>query len=157
MVWCGILDDHIIGPFFVEDGTITGLRYLKLLEEELWPALADHPRISQLFFQQDGAQPHYALVVREWLDAKFPGRWIRRRGAIDWPARSPDITPPDSWLWGMVKEKVYGRQPETMAQLRRFISEEIGAIDSDMIFRVTQSVVGRFERLVEIGGMQLTK
>ena len=83
MVWCGILDDHIIDPFFIEDGIITGLHYLKLLKEQLWPALADHPHVSQLFFQQDGAQSHYALVVREWLDATFPGRWIERRGTMD--------------------------------------------------------------------------
>ena len=98
MVWRGILDDRIIGPFFIEDGTITGQRYLKLLEEEMWPAIANHPRVSQLFFQQDGAQPHYARVVREWLDTKFPGHWIRRRGTIDWSSRSPDLTPLDFWL-----------------------------------------------------------
>jgi len=157
MVWCGIFDDRIIGPFFIEDGTVTGERYLRLLQEQLWPVVADHPQLDQLFFQHDGAQPHYALVVRQWLDASFPGRWIGRRGALEWPARSPDMTPPDFWLWGVIKENVYGRRPASVEQLRQFITEEIAVIDADMISHVTQSVVGRYERLIENGGEQLIK
>ena len=32
--------------------------------------------------------PHFASVVRDFLDEKFLGRWIGRRGPIEWPARS---------------------------------------------------------------------
>ena len=27
---------------------------------------------------QDGAPPHFAIVVCEWLNANFPGRWMGR-------------------------------------------------------------------------------
>ena len=74
---------------------------------------------------------------------------------MEWPARSPDMTPPDFWLWG-IKEKIYGRQPGSVAQMRQFISEEIAEIGPDMIFRVIQSVAGRYERMLENGGRQLT-
>ena len=47
---------------------------------------------------QDGAPPHYANPVKIWLNDKFAGKWLGRRGAIDWPARSPDLTPADFFL-----------------------------------------------------------
>lgn len=43
----------------------------------------------------DGAPAHYASIVRDWLDENVPGRLIGGRGALDWPARSPDLTPAD--------------------------------------------------------------
>jgi hypothetical protein len=67
--------------------------------EEEWEA--------EVTFQQDGAPPHFGNVVRDTLDSEFPGRWIGRTGPIPWPPRSPDLTPPDFFLWGYVKDKVF--------------------------------------------------
>jgi hypothetical protein len=63
-----------------------------------------------VFFQQDGATPHWALNVREFLNEKFPNRWIGRGGPIPWPPRSPDITPMDFFLWGYVKDRVFAKK-----------------------------------------------
>jgi hypothetical protein len=52
---------------------------------------------------QDGAPTHYTSDVRDWLDEIFPARWIARWGAIDWPDRSPDLSPGDFSLWGIAK------------------------------------------------------
>ncbi|RZC39627.1 hypothetical protein BDFB_015140, partial [Asbolus verrucosus] len=61
-VWCGIIGQNIIGPFFI-NGNLT-------------------------------------RQVRQYLDETFPGRWIGRRDAIEWPARSPDLTLHNFFLWG---------------------------------------------------------
>lgn len=37
----------------------------------------------------------------------FPDWWIGRDGPINWPPRSPDISPLDFFLWGYVKDIVY--------------------------------------------------
>ena len=102
MVWCGITPSGIIGPYFFE-GNVTGTSYLSMLEEYVWPQV----KHKGMYFQQDGAPAHYSLKVREWLDKKFPNRWIGRRGPIEWPARSPDLTPPDFFLWGYLKNIIY--------------------------------------------------
>ena len=47
------------------------------------------------FFQQDGVPPHYDAQVRQFLDQRFHNHWIGRRGPIEWPARSPDLSPLD--------------------------------------------------------------
>ncbi len=55
---------------------------------------------NRLILQQDGAPPHYAAVVRQYLDQMFSGQSIRRRGAIEWPPGSPDLSPLDFFFWG---------------------------------------------------------
>jgi hypothetical protein len=60
-----------------------------------------------VIFQQDGAPPHWGRIVRGYLDAAFPNRWLDRDGPLAWPPRPPNITPLDFFLWGYVKDKVY--------------------------------------------------
>jgi hypothetical protein len=45
-----------------------------------------------IWFQQDGALPHYGVDLRLFLNNILPGRWIGRRGAIESPVRSPDLS-----------------------------------------------------------------
>ena len=67
---------------------------------------------TSCLFQQEGAHPHYAIAVREILDDHLQNRWVGRRGPIEWPARSPDLTACDYLWWGYLKEKVYARKPQ---------------------------------------------
>ena len=70
--------------------------YLQMLELMI-------PRLNELFenenevyFQQDGAPPHFHVNVRNFLARTFSERWIGRRGnATEFPPRSPDLTPLD--------------------------------------------------------------
>ncbi|KYN15063.1 hypothetical protein ALC57_12726 [Trachymyrmex cornetzi] len=88
------------------------------------------------WFQQDGAAAHYGRHVRAYLDTQFLHRWIRKRGEIEWPARSPDLTPLDYFLWGYLKSKVYA-QPQNLDELRNRIMQEAALIDRVMIHNVT--------------------
>lgn len=42
--------------------------------------------------QQDGAPSHYAHGVCRCLDEILPTRWMGKRGAPEWSARSPHLT-----------------------------------------------------------------
>ena len=85
--------DRILGPFILHD-TMNAERYLTMLRDEVWPISA-WDNIEDLIFMQDGAPPHFAIVVCEWLNVQFPGKWIGCRGLQEWTARSPDLTPCD--------------------------------------------------------------
>jgi len=71
-----------------------------------------------IFFQQDGAPPHWGSDVRQFLDATFPNRWTGRDGPTPWPPRSPDITPLDFFLWGYVKDKVFSTPVPDITNLK---------------------------------------
>ena len=45
-----------------------------------------------LVFQQNGALPHFAHSVHNYLNETFPGRWIWRASPRFWAARSRDLT-----------------------------------------------------------------
>ncbi|XP_068209162.1 UBX domain-containing protein 1-like [Palaemon carinicauda] len=63
-------------------GTMTGLNYLGMLQEEFGDA--------EFYFQQDGAPPRYHRGVRGYLEENLQNRWIGRRGAVEFHARSSD-------------------------------------------------------------------
>jgi hypothetical protein len=77
-----------------------------MLQQFLIPQLDEHDQEGSIHFQQDGALPHY-LEVLEYLNTRFPGRWIGRATPIAWAPRSPDLTPLDFFLWGFVKDRVF--------------------------------------------------
>lgn len=56
-----------------------------------------------IWYMHNGTPAHSSMTVREYVDAKFPGRWIGSCGPIPWPARSPDLNPIDFYLWGHLK------------------------------------------------------
>jgi len=56
--------------------------------------------VIYVFFQQDRAPAHNAIVVKEHLQNKFSNRWMGTYGALAWPPGSPDLTPLDFFLWG---------------------------------------------------------
>lgn len=45
-----------------------------------------------------------------------------------WPPRSLDLTSPDFFLWGTLKDAVFKRTPSSIEELKRFITEEIQRI-----------------------------
>ena len=95
------------------------------------------------YFQQDGAPPHFALTVRAYLDRTFPGRWIGRSGPLPWPPHSPDLTPCDFWLWGMVKERTYSRKIRDINDLKDRIRTVVSSIPREMCVRALNGTVAR--------------
>jgi hypothetical protein len=44
-------------------------------------------------YQHDGAPPHFHNEVGSYLDEHLRNRWIGHGGPMEWPPRSPDLTP----------------------------------------------------------------
>lgn len=153
-VWCGILKDRIIGPFFFE-GNLNANEFLNFLRNEFSNALDDLPLqyLIDLKFQLDGSPIHNAVLVREWLNQHFENRWIGRNSPfMDWPPRSPDLTPLDFFLWGILKQKVYRTRPQTLEELRARIIQACTEITPEEIQRVTMNVRKRIDKCIQING-----
>lgn len=150
-VWCGFSSRGLIGPFFF-DGTVTGQVYLNMIQTSVLPAIRALYGNEEFYFQQDGAPPHYHRDVRAYLDDNLPGHWIGRRGPIEFPPRSPDLTPLDFYLWGHLKNVVYRRRPATLAALREEIEAACAAIAEDTFANVTRTVVERTQKCIDADG-----
>lgn len=152
-VWAGLYRNQIVGPFFI-DGTLNGEKYLQLLTGQIIPRIQELAGevFDNVWFQQDGAPPHYSLTVRNHLDNTFPNRWIGRRGAIEWPARSPDLAPPDYFLWGYLKNEIYFTKPSDLNELRMRIENVCARIPPEMIERAVENFYFRLGHCQTING-----
>jgi len=81
-VWCGVIGDQLIGPYIFPH-LLTGGIYVSFLQSEL-PALLEKVPLEtrrQTYYQYEGAPPHFSQVARQYLNHKFPNRWIGRGAA----------------------------------------------------------------------------
>lgn len=151
MVWAGIWGDRIIGPFFV-DGNLNADKYLHMLQEEIFPSLLNKDGNFPVYFQQDGTPSHFGIHVRQWLDQQFPDAWIGRRGPVEWPPRSPDLTPLDFYLWGHLKAMVYQEKIQNTNHLKERIMNAITSITPAVLIHVLQQWRIRIEMCFQNNG-----
>lgn len=152
-VWIGILGTEIIGPILF-DGTLTGQRYLSFLENEIEHELTNLPagRTRNMYFQQDGAGPHNSVIVTQYLGNRFGENWLGTHGPVRWPARSPDLTPIDFFVWGHIKNQVYSRPPTTLQNLKDRVMEAVRRINRNVLREVMRCTVHRAQLCLRENG-----
>ncbi|CAF4694672.1 unnamed protein product [Rotaria sp. Silwood2] len=152
-VWIGISSNGIISPFFF-NSTVTGESYVEMLKDYFEPAVADWSDLNDFWYQHDGAPAHYSRIAREYLDEMFPDRWMGRRDPIEWPPRSSDLSPPDFFAWGVVKDAVYSKKSTSIDQLQNEIVDEFQQISTDLCKKVCRSVESRLHKCIQADGWQ---
>lgn len=102
-VWCGIINDRIIGPVFF-DQYLNRQTFLNLLQNQIMELVNQLPEDFREFlvFQQDNAPYHCGEEIRAFLNAHF-NLSIYKNGDISMPPRSPDLTPPDFFCGAHLK------------------------------------------------------
>lgn len=158
-VWCGVCAKTVIGPFFFEDDdghtvTVNQERYRDMITNFFMPIIR-RKRMGHYWFQQDGAPPHTSRTTIDFLKQLFPGRLMSKNGDFDWPPRSPDLTPPDFFLWGYLKSKVYVNKPKTLEELKTNIRQEIAAIPVEMLKKTMENAAKRAQYAVQAKGDHL--
>ena len=109
---------------------------------------------TALHFQQDGATAHTArnstVAVREMF-----GTVISRFGDVAWPARSPELTVPDFFLWRSLKDLVFRRPIMAIQELKQAIVDEVAASDEDLQRRVYGDFQTRLQQCIDVNGGHL--
>jgi hypothetical protein len=86
----------------------------------------------------------------------FPGRLISLRKDVEWPARSPDLSPCDFSLWGYLQEKVFKHLPRSLEDLKERIRQEIDAIPPEITQRVMKNFRERLQQCVANDGRRMS-
>jgi hypothetical protein len=102
------------------DTTVTSQVYIELFRE--FVNQLDDQELTFGYYQQDGATSHTSGVSMAEVESFFPDRVTSREL---WPSRSPDVTPPDFFLWGYLKGRAYMNKLRTLDELRENIRREI--------------------------------
>ena len=111
-------------------------------------------RFNQAIWQQDGAKPHQAHIVMDWLDQVFGDRMLalKARQGMFWAPASPDKNPCDVYLWGHMKELVYKPMPINMPDLKRKITQVFNSISKETVRKAVLNMKSRAQKLVVEGG-----
>lgn len=140
-VWVGFSGNgSLLGPFFF-DGNVNGRKYLEMFNNEILPAVLHaynlnvEADIQNIWWFQDGAPPHRLREVTQRLRAVFRHNLVALHENVEWPARSPDLTPLDFFLWGYLKSKVYTTPPVNLQDLRARIIRECNILRGNQFIR----------------------
>ena len=147
-------------PYFYEENsrTVTGLRYLEVLQDKFYPELSqltfNDPELDPYsFFMQDGARPHSLNAARQFLSLKFETRTIGDRLNTPWPARSPDLTPCDFFLCGWIKDNIYKTMPIINRQhLKDVATDVISSIVLAFCQNACRSIKNILEKCLQQNG-----
>lgn len=152
-VWMGVSKNFSVLPFFFDE-SVTGQRYLSMLNNHLLPSLRRNRKLRSCVFMHDGAPAHIFRDVKDFLLQHFGNdRVISRHFPQFWPPRSPDLNPCDYWLWGHLQAAVYHRDaPNTKEELMDRITQAAASISQDTTAAAIDNLVCRLEAVVSEDG-----
>ena len=108
--------------------TLNTARYLKIFNE--FVDQLDDDELRNGYFQHVGATCLTSNENMTEIESFFDDRIISK--AL-WPPRSPDLRPPDFFLWGALKGKAYANKQRTIQEMENNIGREIAAISEDVL------------------------
>ncbi len=152
-VWFGFTSSFGLKPYFF-DSTVNSENYLEMLQGHMQPLLQQKRQFEKVTFMQDGAAPHYAKRVRDYLCQTFTSNRVISRGCKNpWPARSPDINPLDFWFWATLKARIFHcRQPTSLEHLKALIISECEKFTPDEFAMAVSNIPKRLECLLHFDG-----
>ena len=108
------------------------------------------------YFQYDGAPPHRTTTALEILWEEFDGRLIGIGGAIQWPPRSPDLSPLHFSVWRTIKNAVYRYENEdTIDNFKHTISQKCQDIFTpEVLQNIRREFVERLQHCIDHDGLQ---
>ncbi|KAE9523007.1 hypothetical protein AGLY_016638 [Aphis glycines] len=139
-VLCGIIDNHLIGPYFFDEN-LNDNKYLDFLKNDI-PILLENISLKQrlnLIWLQDGAPAHNTLAVRAYLNEVYGDHnWFGTYSpTIQWPPRSPDLSVLDFFFWGHLKNEVYKEKSNSVEELKQKIKDCCSKIKSSVLKKST--------------------
>lgn len=105
--------------------------------------------INYSWFQEDGATAHTSGRSMHFFKEIFGDRIISKDV---WPPHSPDLNPPDFYLWRAAKSAVYQDRPCTLDDLQAAITAFIQSISSEQLIAVFRNKIRRVQACIDAKG-----
>ena len=154
VVLAGISQRKIYCSFFFDEN-VNFNNYLYMLANNSYLSLIRTDQKLSIFMQ-DSSHHHWINLVSSWLDEKFKQSWMGCGSSnLSWPARSPDFTPCNYFMWGFKKTKVYTRDKLNITDLKQKITEAFTNITKPMLSNVFSSYWYRLKKVVEFKGSHI--
>ena len=149
MIW-GCISWYGVGTITSVEGNINAEKYIRILDDNLWPVIARHFPTNGYYFQDDNAPVHRARVTQEFIATNGIN-------GMSWPAQSPDINIIEN-VWLYIKRKLQTRVTNIKSRddLFREIQNIWVNITYDYIQSLYKSIPRRIMNVIKLKG-HLTK
>ena len=152
MIWAGIVNDRIIGPFKVDDGVkMNSANYTAFLNANFFTWYRAQPRgfKTKCMFMHDNAPAHASQFTGAYLASKG----IKETKIMEWPSQSPDLNPIEN-LWSIVKSELYldNKQYSSKKELWESLQRVCAAIKPEKIKNLKNSMDDRLFKVVQANG-----
>ena len=94
----------------------------------------------------------HLIICIKWLKEHFKKRIISKKFEIEWAPYSPDLSLPDFFLWGYLKDRVYREKPRTLNDLKKKIKMEIRTIKPTVFKDVMNNFCVRLKKYNDLNG-----
>ena len=91
-------------------------------------------------------------MVLEWLASKFGDRIISNLTDLEWPPRSPDMSPLDFWFWGACLARLRKVRYHGLEMLMDTVTEYAASIPKADVRRAVNDILVRADCCIEQGG-----
>ena len=127
--------------------TCNGERYRDFLARnfDLWPG---KPKRGKAVLLHDGARPHIASVVKEFLAEKNIDLWKH-------PPYSPDISPLDYGCFGKLKRRLRGVRHRNWEEFEKNFRKVVYDLSNENAMTAIQDLPKRWQRVIETEGEYL--
>lgn len=153
-IWVALSKNGVLA-YHVYHESLNAERYLNILREHIPEILENLPlaELRNVYFQQDGAPAHNSRVTIRFLNDHFDRNLISTNGPVRWPARSPDLTPLDFFLWGHLKNVIYKNENNNMEQLLQNTQNALRNINRIYVSNAIRSISRRCRLCIDQNGL----
>jgi len=105
---------------------------------------------TNIIFEQDGARAHTSKSNLNLLNKIFgDNKWIQN------PPNSADLAYPVEDLWAIIKPRIKRKNPKTIDELKKYITEEWNSIPKSIIENLCKNYIKRVKKVIELDGARL--
>ena len=139
MIW-GCFSFNGTGTLEIINGTMNGIKYREILDNNLQQAVEKLELGHDWWFQQDNDPK---------LTAKATSKWLQDRNikVLKWPSQSPDLNPIEN-LWRKLKHQVHERSPSNLEDLKLYILEEWNKIPLETCQNLIKNYKSRLRAVI---------
>ena len=129
------------------NGSLDSATYISILKDELLETIEYYGLDDEdIVFQQDNAAIHKSKATMKWLEEQ-------NFELMDWPAKSPDLSPIEN-LWAILKKRLntYQTPPNSIHVLWERIEEQWNTITPELCNKLIESMPKRMQMVVQAKG-----
>lgn len=146
MMFWGCISYHGVGTLTPVNGNMNSIKYINVLDENLWPVIARHFTVDPYIFQEDNAPCHVSRQSKRWkTDNDIP--------TLTWPPQSPDLNIIEN-VWKVLKHRVQRRigDIQSAEDLKTVVQETWTSLQLHYIQSLYQSLPKRLRTVLRAKG-----